>query len=252
VADVVNPFVATRTVERYHHGRPYHHRRTLERILEAVPVRRGIAVDVAAGTGLSTRALAALGFDPVGVEPVPAMLALARHATGLPFAVGTGEALPVAGHVASLVTVSSAVHWFDQQRFFTEARRLLAQDGVLMLYDHAAVHLPDDERFAEWLRTDYVARYPAPARGTITGATGEPDGFRRCFHDTWVDTVVFTHEGLVTYLMTHSNVVEAIESGREAEDAVRSWLSAATAQYFSTSRERPFGFYVLAEALRIT
>ncbi len=142
--------------------------------------------------------------------------------------------------------------WFDQHRFFTEARRVLGHDGVLVLYEHAAVHLPDDERFSDWLRTDYVARYPTPSRGTIAGTTGQPDGFRRWFSDTWVDTVAFTHDGLVSYLMTQSDVVDAIESGREPEDAVRSWLATATARHFSTRNERPFGFYVLAEALRTT
>src|SRR5918996_6554938 len=75
--EVRNPFVARRTAERYHLGRPYHHERTLRRLLETVPTTRGVAIDVAGGTRLSTRALSALGFRAVGIDPVEAMLALA-------------------------------------------------------------------------------------------------------------------------------------------------------------------------------
>ncbi len=252
VAEFTNPFVATRTAQRYQRGRPYHHRRTLERILGAVSVRRGRAIDVAAGTGLSSLAVADLGFEPVGVEPVAAMVQLARDATGLPYVRGAAEMLPIADQVASLVTVSSAVHWLDQPRFFSEARRVLGRQGLLVLYEHAGIHLIDDERFSAWARTDYVERYPTPPRGTMAGVTGERAGLQTCFSDTWIDTVAFGHDQLVDYLMTQSNVVAAIDSGRETEAAVRSWLSGETVRHFSTGSERAFGFYVFAEALRTT
>jgi SAM-dependent methyltransferase len=251
MVDARNPFVGRRTAQRYHCGRPYHHERTLSRILGAVAVRRGVAVDVAAGTGMSTRALAAFGFRPVGVEPVAPMLAIARQSTGLAYVVGAGEALPVADHVTSLLTVSSGVHWFDQQRFFCEALRVLTDDGVLALYEHAAIHLPEDDAFAGWLRDDYATRCPAMPRGRMVGTTREPDGLQRCFTDRWIDSVSFAHDELVAYLMTHSNVVDAIESGRETEDAVRAWIADGTARFVPRGRRQRFGFHVIAEAWRV-
>jgi len=249
--EVRNPFVAAATAERYHRGRPYHHQRTLGRVLQEVPSRSGVAVDVAAGTGLSTRALAALGFSPVGVEPVMAMVVLARRTTGLPYVIGSAEALPVASRSAGLVSVGSAVHWFDQTRFFEEAQRVLQPDGAVIIYDHAGIHLPDDDAFATWARTIYAARYPAPARGSMAASTPHPTGFDRSFAETWVDAVTFTHETLVDYLMTQSNVVDAIETAREPEDAVRSWLAASTAQFFTGSTSRGFAFFAMAEALLV-
>lgn len=245
-----NPFVARRTAERYDRGRPYHHERTLGRILDSVAVEEGIAVDVAAGTGLSTRALAALGFSPVGLEPVLAMVELARESADVPYVIGAAEALPLASRAATLVAVGSAVHWFDQAHFFDEARRVLKPDGVVILYDHAGVHLPEDDAFAEWARTDYAARYPTPPRGSMAGSTTHRQGLERCFRETWVDHVALTHGQLVDYLMTHSNVVDTIEAGRETEDAVRSWLDAATARFFEGREPKAFGFFAMAEALR--
>lgn len=46
--------------------------------------------------------------------------------------------------------------------------------------------------------------------------------------------------------------VDAMESGREAEEEVRSWLAAATARFFTASKQRVFGFFVTAEAFRAT
>jgi SAM-dependent methyltransferase len=177
------------------------------------------------------------------------MVVLARRTTGLPYAIGSAEALPVASQSVRLVSVGSAVHWFDQARFFEEARRVLHPDGVVIIYDHAGVHLPDDGAFATWAQTVYTARYPTPPRGSMARSTPGPAGFIRCFSETWVDTVTFSHDTLVEYLMTQSNIVDAIETGRETEQAVRSWLAASTTQFFTGSTSRGFGFFAMAEGL---
>jgi SAM-dependent methyltransferase len=73
-----NPFAGA--ADQYAEGRPYHHARTLRRALAGR--RPGVALDVARGTGLSTRGLAELGIAAVGVDVVPAMVARARADTG--------------------------------------------------------------------------------------------------------------------------------------------------------------------------
>jgi hypothetical protein len=62
-----NPFAAA--ADRYAEGRPYHHARTLRRALAGRTPH--LALDVACGTGLSTRGLAELGIAAVGVAPPP-------------------------------------------------------------------------------------------------------------------------------------------------------------------------------------
>ena len=102
-----NPFVSA--ADRYAEGRPYHHARTLRRALAGWTP--GLALDVACGTGLSTRGLAELGIATLGVDVDAAMVARARADTGLPYAVASAEALPIATGAVDLVTVGSAVHW---------------------------------------------------------------------------------------------------------------------------------------------
>ncbi len=126
-----NPFAAA--ADRYAEGRPYHHARTLRRALAGRTPH--LAVDVACGTGLSTRGLAELGIAAVGIDVAPAMVARARADTGLPCVVASAEALPVATGAVDLVTVGSGVHWLDQQRFAAEAARVLRQGGAAPFFD---------------------------------------------------------------------------------------------------------------------
>ena len=85
----------------------------------------------------------------------------------------------------------------------------------------------------------------------MAGRTSHPAGFRSCFSDQWVDHVRFDHDHLVAYLMTQSNVVDAIESGLETDASVRSWLAHATDQFFDVSETRVFGFHTMANAFRV-
>jgi ubiquinone/menaquinone biosynthesis C-methylase UbiE len=73
---------------------------------------------------------AALG-RVVGVDLSPEMLALAPRGESVAYVAGAGEALPLAGERFDLVTVASAFHWLDRERFLAEARRVLVESGWL-------------------------------------------------------------------------------------------------------------------------
>jgi SAM-dependent methyltransferase len=216
-----NPFATA--ADRYADGRPYHHERTLRRALAGRP---GPALDVACGTGLSTRALAALGIPALGLDPAPAMVARARADTGLPFVVGAAEALPVRDGSVDLVTVSSGVHWFDQDRFAAEAARVLRPGGALLLYEHAGADLPAEPAFREWLRGTYLRRYPSPPRGPMAEVFDGRGRFRVEASDRWSDEVPFDRSGFAAYLLTQSNLLG------EEPAPVRAWLLGELAPFF--------------------
>jgi SAM-dependent methyltransferase len=92
-------------------------------------------VDVAAGTGIATRQLAARGAHVTAVELSGAMLGRLIAATpGTRAVQGSGNALPLASNSADLVTYAQAWHWMDERRALAEARRVLRKDGVLALW----------------------------------------------------------------------------------------------------------------------
>jgi SAM-dependent methyltransferase len=97
-----------------------------------VPAGCRVAVDLAAGTGLFTRAL--LGRVPrvTAVEPDPRMReVLARRSPGLDVRDGRGEAMPLPDGSADAVFVSTAWHWLDPPRAVPEIARVLRAGGRL-------------------------------------------------------------------------------------------------------------------------
>jgi SAM-dependent methyltransferase len=95
-------------------------------------VPRSTVLDLAAGTGKLTRALAAAGLDVVAVEPHASMRELLATRLGGGRALdGHAESIPLDDGSVSAVTVADAFHWFDQQAALAEIRRILRPGGGL-------------------------------------------------------------------------------------------------------------------------
>src|SRR5262245_33748696 len=77
-----------------------------------VPTDARLVVELGAGTGKLTRALAALGVRVVAVEPDARMLAVLRE-HGLEGVEGSAESIPLGAGEADAVVAGSALHWFD-------------------------------------------------------------------------------------------------------------------------------------------
>jgi SAM-dependent methyltransferase len=96
-----------------------------------------VAVDLGAGTGLLTRALARKVPRVVAVEPDERMAAVLRARaaetgrSGIDVLQGTGEAIPLPDASADGVFVSSAWHWMDPDRAPQEVARVLRDGGRL-------------------------------------------------------------------------------------------------------------------------
>ena len=91
-----------------------------------VPQDCGLAVDVAAGTGLFTRALTGRATQVVAIEPDERMRAvLAQRSPGVRVLAGWGEQMPLPDGCADAVFVSTAWHWLDPGRAVPEIARVL-------------------------------------------------------------------------------------------------------------------------------
>jgi len=127
----IHPAAATgfaRAAAAYERGRPDYPPAAVDWLAGFID---GPVVDLAAGTGMLTRALVARGFDIVAVEPVAEMRArIDGRARALD---GTAEAIPVDDASAGAVTVAQAFHWFDGPRALTEIARVLRPGGALAL-----------------------------------------------------------------------------------------------------------------------
>jgi ubiquinone/menaquinone biosynthesis C-methylase UbiE len=91
-----------------------------------------VAVDLAAGTGLFTRAIQERVQDVVAVEPDGRMREiLAARSPDVRVLDGQAEAIPLPDGYADAVFVSTAWHWFDPVRAVSEVTRVLKDGGRL-------------------------------------------------------------------------------------------------------------------------
>ena len=93
-----------------------------------------LAVDVGAGNGQATVALAAHFARVIGVDPSAKQIENAEAAANLEYRVGTSDATGVDAASADLLVASQAFHWFDQARFFAEVLRVVRPGGGLAVW----------------------------------------------------------------------------------------------------------------------
>jgi ubiquinone/menaquinone biosynthesis C-methylase UbiE len=112
-------------------------------------------LDVAAGTGIATRALRDRGALVVATDLGADMLrVLCSRSADVPSVQARGEALPVRDASIDVVTCATAWHWISLKRRSIEAFRVLRPGGALALW-WAFGGLDGDEQMAERERGIY-------------------------------------------------------------------------------------------------
>ncbi len=130
-----------RAAAQYGAARPGYPDALLDAVEELAgrPLRGARALDVGAGTGISTRRLRDRGAAVVAVEPGPGMAAeLRRTLPDVPLVRGDGNSLPFAAASADLITYAQSWHWTDPARSAPEAVRVLRPGGALALWWNVA------------------------------------------------------------------------------------------------------------------
>lgn len=125
-----------RAADVYARARPDYPVEAVDRIVRALPERAfradGCVLDVAAGTGILTAALAARGVRAVAVEPVEGMRAACRASVpGVPIVAATAETLPFHDASVDAITVAQAFHWFDPHAAVGSFGRCVVPGGLL-------------------------------------------------------------------------------------------------------------------------
>jgi SAM-dependent methyltransferase len=124
-----------------------------------VPAGCAVAVDLAAGTGLFTRALLGRAAAVIAIEPDERMRAvLAQRSPQVRVLKGWGEAMPLRDASADAVFVSTAWHWFDPARAVPEIGRVLRPGGRL------GVIWTSRDRTDDWVAELDLLRLPGVSR----------------------------------------------------------------------------------------
>lgn len=231
-------FASSTLAEGYARARPAVHARVIARVRRHLGLGERVrcAVDIGCGAGLSTRPMAEIARQSIGVEPLEPMLAWrSETAPDSQFVVGRAEELPLRDGAANLMTAAGALNYVDLVRFFPEARRVLRGDGTLVIYDFSqGKRMVDSPALEAWFE-EFMRRYPSPP---FSGRRLTPDllaplaaGFCPAGSEWYEETLVLDHKFYVDYAMTETNVAAAVRAGVD-ESSIRAWCARTLAPVF--------------------
>jgi SAM-dependent methyltransferase len=154
--------------EAYERGRPDYPPEAIEWLADRLGLRSGAeVVDLAAGTGKLSRALAAAGATVTAVEPLERMRALI--APPIRAIEGTAERIPLPDASADAVTVAQAFHWFDGKAALAEIHRVLRPGGHLALLWNVRLLEDPGQAAIEELIAPYTGEIPRHRSGEWRG-----------------------------------------------------------------------------------
>ncbi len=203
-----------------------------------LPARCEVAVDLAAGTGLLTRALAGRTGHVIAVEPDDRMRAvLAARSPAVQVLAGRGEAIPLPDAVADALLISSAWHWMDPDRAAPEIARVLRDRGRF------GVIWTGRDPATPWLRVDEW--FLGINQGNVAAGAGlqwngrhvrlpDPATFDSIETTTFRFRRRISVPDLIGWMTTYSRVITASD---EVKAAGRARAAAALAQLFPGAAE---------------
>ncbi|MBL7712133.1 MAG: methyltransferase domain-containing protein [Chitinophagaceae bacterium] len=245
----MNNYFDTKSIaDRYQKGRPYVHFDTILSIKNYLGLTEKLSkvLDVACGTGLSTKALLEIAEQIEATDISAEMLANAYKHEHINYTQAKAEEQLFAPDTFDMITVSSGVHWFDIDRFLAEANRVLKQDRWLVIYDSffsgkmAGVNV-----FNDWYPLIYGTKFPPPARNNSYDWSNKNlsnTNFAFLGEQQLGNDVTFSLDQLVLYLTTQSNITAQVEQGVITYNEAETWLYQQLRPFFvAGERKLHFG-----------
>ncbi len=249
MAAVNNPFMRADAAERYAKYRPDFSPH-LQRAVESAGISSDRALDLAAGTGISTRAVAAVAQTVVALDASRAMTAFAPRRANVTHVIGSAEELPFRDATFDLLTVGSALHWFHRDPFVMQATRVTVAGAHLVVHDHGFTgQMADVPDFHDWIHRRYLRGYPSPPRGEKLAPGVDLGPFRFVTTMRYEQAVTVTCDSLAGYLTTQSTLQVVMTSPQASADILH-WLEKELSPFFEAAGDRSVSFAGMATVLR--
>lgn len=183
------------------------------------------AWDCGTGSGQAALPLAEHFDHVIATDVSERQLAQARAHPRVSHRVAPAERSGLPDASVDLVTVAQALHWFDRERFYPEARRVLRSGGVIAAWTYLLARVDEaiDRELAAF-HADVVGPFWPPERVHVDRGYADLDfPFRRLDAPALEMTGDWSLERYLGYVGTWS----AVRRYREArgEDPVAQWLA---------------------------
>jgi SAM-dependent methyltransferase len=147
------------TANRYADFRP-HYPASLFDYLATLAPRDSLVWDCAAGSGQATLDLAERFSTVIGTDASPEQIASAKSHPRVEYRVARAERSGLPDASVGLITVAQALHWFDLERFYVEAKRVLKPGGILAAWAYGINELEDEA--VNQVAQDFYSRVVGP------------------------------------------------------------------------------------------
>jgi SAM-dependent methyltransferase len=128
--------------------------------LGSIAPSRQLAWDCGTGNGQAAVELAEVFERVIATDASETQVANAEPHPGLEYRVATAEASGLEPESIDLITVAQALHWFDLEQFYAEARRVLKSGGILAAWAYKlATVTPSIDAVVNQYYSDVVGPY---------------------------------------------------------------------------------------------
>jgi SAM-dependent methyltransferase len=169
---------------------------------------RQLAWDCACGNGQAAVALAHYFDRVIATDASENQIRNAIPAASVDYRVAAAEQSCLDSNSIDLITVAQALHWFELEAFFAEARRVLRPGGVLAVWSYGLTRVdPEIDAVIHYLYSNLVGPYwPMERRLVETGYSDIAFPFSEIAPEDFAMKAEWTLDELLGYLRTWSAV----------------------------------------------
>jgi SAM-dependent methyltransferase len=189
----------------YARYRPSYPAALFEYLAHASP-NRNLAWDAATGSGQAALNLAEYFSRVRATDASEQQIENATPHERIEYRVEPAEASSLADDSVDLITVAQALHWFDLDRFYPEARRALKARGVIAAWTYGTCSIaPAVDKVVAWFYHEVVGAYwPEERKLVEQGYRALPFPFERVGAPSFAMTANWNMHDFIGYLGTWS------------------------------------------------
>jgi SAM-dependent methyltransferase len=195
----------SRQAADYARFRPGYPRELFDYLVSIAPSRQ-LAWDCGTGNGQAAVALASLFDRVIATDASEKQIMNAEPHERIEYRVAPAEDSGIESETLDMIVVAQALHWFDLDRFYAEARRVLKPDGVLAASAYHLLHIePTIDEVLNRYYYKVVGPFWPPERQLVEQFADLPFPFHEIDPPKLEMTAQWNLDHLIGYLQTWSS-----------------------------------------------
>lgn len=208
--------------------RPRYPQNLFEYLGSVAPSPR-FAWDCGTGNGQAAIGLASVFHRVIATDASEKQIGNAQPHRSVEYGVATAETSGIESGTIDLIMVAQALHWFDLERFYGEASRVLKREGILAASAYNLLHIEGAiDQVLNRYYYEVVGSFWPPERKLVEQFLDLPFPFRELNPPRFEMTADWDLDHLLGYLGTWSSTQRFIAAkGSDPLEHIRKDLSAA-------------------------